>query len=305
MHRSVRLSAIAAAVLVLAGCGGGNGSDEGTARPDLQGLDITVGSAGEDRSVVLAEIYGQALEAKGATVVQAHDVGSPSEYLPKLERGEVTVIPELSDALLAYLVAPVPPVAKNVSEQVDAIEAALPAGLTILTPAAAEDKEAIVCRRDIVDEYGLATLSKLGDVSGEIVLGGPADFRTGSPFGLVGFKERLGADFRAFEPLPDVATVIDALESGAIDCGALRSTTFSGRGSSFATLDDDAAIVPNEAVVPLIVKDSASPEVQAVLDAVSSTLDTAGLAALMAQVRDEGVDPAQAASAWLEANDLS
>ena len=58
------------------------------------------------------------------------------------------------------------------------------------------------------------------------------------------------------------------------------------------TLDDDQLLVPSQVVVPLIGTAQATPEVQAVLDAASSTLDTAALRELLAKVELDGDDPA-------------
>ena len=57
--------------------------------------------------------------------------------------------------------------------------------------------------------------------------------------------------------------------------------------------------------MPLIGTAQATPEVQAVLDAASSTLDTAALRELLAKVELDGDDPAAVVRQWLQDNGLA
>ena len=58
-------------------------------------------------------------------------------------------------------------------------------------------------------------------------------------------------------------------------------------------------------MVPLIGAAQATPEVQAVLDAASSTLDTTALRELLAKVELDGDDPATVVRQWLQDNGLA
>jgi osmoprotectant transport system substrate-binding protein len=303
---------VAALVATLAGlmagaCGSSGGDDAaGAARAArLRGTEITVGSADFPESTLLGEIYAQALEARGANVTRRFGLGAREVYFPAAERGEVTLVPEYTNSLLSFVVRPDAPTATNVSEQVDALRAALPANLTVLTPSTAEDKDVIVCRRDVSDRYQLKTLSDLATVSGDIVLGAAPEFEERSPFGVAGLRDILGAEFKEFKPLGKGQQIVDALAAGEIQCGNLFSTNSYIRSNDLVTMQDDQVIVPNEAVIPLIAKDKATADVQAVLDAVSSTLDTNQLADLMVHVEQDGDAPADVAAGWLDANGLS
>ena len=52
---------------------------------------------------MLAEIYAGALEAKDFEVSKKLNVGSREAIFPAMERGEITVLPEYSGALLSYV----------------------------------------------------------------------------------------------------------------------------------------------------------------------------------------------------------
>ena len=113
---------------------------------------ITVGSADFPESQLLAQIYGQALEAAGFDVSYELGIGSREAYYGAIEGGEVGLVPEYTGSLLSFVVAPDQPEAANVDEQVDALGEALPEGLEVLTPSSAEDKDTIVCTQEVVDE---------------------------------------------------------------------------------------------------------------------------------------------------------
>jgi osmoprotectant transport system substrate-binding protein len=225
-------------------------------------------------------------------------IGSREAYYGAIEGGEVDLVPEYTGSLLSFLLAPEQPTATNVEEQVDALGEALPEGLEVLTPSTAEDKDTIVCTQEVVDEHGLTDLSSLFAVAGEITLGAPPEFEERTPFGIAGFRDLYDAEFAEFVPL-SYGDIAAALSGGAIDCGNIFSTDPAIATEGFIALEDDQAIVPNEAVLPLIQSEDVTPELAAVLDAVNAELDTETLAGLVAQVvtEAEGVDVV--AEEWL------
>ena len=81
---------------------------------------ITVGSANFPESELLAQIYGQALEAAGFDVTYELGIGAREAYLGAVEGGEVGLVPEYTGSLLAFI-SDEPPTATNVDEQVAAI----------------------------------------------------------------------------------------------------------------------------------------------------------------------------------------
>ena len=96
-------------------------------------------------------------------------------------------------------------------------------------------------------------------MSGEITLGGPPEFAERSPFGIPGFEESYGAEFAEFVPLEIGPPIVDALNANAINCGNLFSTDAAIEDNDFTVLEDDMNIVPNEAVIPLINVEKATP----------------------------------------------
>jgi len=259
---------------------------------------ITVGSADFPESQLLAQIYGQALEDAGFEVSYELGIGAREAYFGAVEDGEVDLVPEYTNSLLSFLIAPDQPTATDVDEQVSAIGDALPDGLEVLTPSTAEDKDTIVCSQDAVDEHSLTDLSSLFAVSGEITLGAPPEFETRSPFGIAGFAENNDAEFAEFVPL-SFSDIPAALSAGEIDCGNIFSTDPAITTEGFVALEDDLLIVPNEAVLPLVRSEVVTPELTAALDAVNGELDTETLTTLLAQVVVDAEGADVVAEEWL------
>jgi osmoprotectant transport system substrate-binding protein len=266
-------------------------SEPGASVPTGEPGAITVGSADFPESQLLAQIYGQALEAAGFDVSYELGIGSREVYYGAIEGGEVGLVPEYTGSLLSFLVAPDQPDATNVDEQLAALDEALPEELEVLPPSSAEDKDVIVCTQEVVDEFGLTDLSSLFENSAEITLGGPPEMETRTPFGIEGFSTIYGAEFAEFVPLAP-GDIPAALEAGEVDCGNIFSTDPAIDTGGFVALEDDLAIVPNEAVLPLVRSELVTPELTAALEEVNAALDTETLTSLVAQVVNEqlGVD---------------
>jgi osmoprotectant transport system substrate-binding protein len=288
----VRIGGAAALAFLLAACS--RGGPDATGSPDLAGVHLTVGSTRMDDSVLLAELYAQALEAKGATVTRRETLATRPDYFPLLVDGTLDLVPERSDLLLTWLTSSARPSARSATEQLDALATALPAGLTVLSPSAADDKDGIACRADVATDHELRTISDLEHSAARIRVGATPDQR-----GV------FGAALRAVTPLPDAEAVADALDEGAVDCATMRTSNPHIARDHLVPLDDDQLLVPSQVVVPLIGTAKATPAVQAVLDRVSSTLDTAALRELLAKVELDGEDLAAVVKQWLHDNGLA
>lgn len=264
---------------------------------------ITVGSADFPESQLIAQIYGQALAAAGFDVDYQLAIGSREIYFDAVSSGEVDLVPEYTNSLLSFVLRRDDPRARpeaaDVDEQIAALGEALPEGLEVLTPSAAEDKDVIVCTAATAEEFGLTNLSELAAVLDQITLGAPPEFEGRSPFGLAGFEQVLGAPpVGEFVPL-DVSGVADALAANQIDCGNLFSTMSVITTEGFVALEDDQTLVPNEAVLPLVRSDVVDEALTAALDDVNAALDTESLKELMVQIEVDAAAPDVVASEWL------
>jgi osmoprotectant transport system substrate-binding protein len=270
---------------------------------------LNVGSANFSENVLLAEIYAQALEAKGAKINRKLNIGDRETYYQALANGELDLMPEYTNSLLSYVLRlkdkNAVPTATTIQQQIDALNAALPSNLEVLPASTAEDKDVIVCNKTTEDKYGFKTLSDLAAKSGEITLGGPPEFATRSPFGIPGFQQLYNANFKSFVPLAIGTPMFDALNSNAVNCANVFSTMPEITENKLTALTDDKNIVPHEAVLPIIAKAKTSPQIEAVLAAVNAKLTTDELLKMMVDVGVNKKAEADVAKAWLTTNGLT
>ncbi|KQT47417.1 glycine/betaine ABC transporter substrate-binding protein [Aureimonas sp. Leaf454] len=236
---------------------------------------IVVGSADFPESQLLATIYAKALGAKGITTEVRASIGSREVYMPALLDGSIDLLPEYAGAALSYLDKTA--TAHSPADVAVALKAALPEGVSMLTPSAAQDADAVVVTSATAEKYKLKTIADLAPVAGEMVLGGPPEWKTRKE-GVVGLKEVYGLEFQSFRAL-DVGgpLTVSALSNGQVQAANLFSTDPAMAANDFVALEDVKNLFPAQNVVPVIATPKASEAVTTTLDAVSAALTTEDL----------------------------
>ncbi len=301
------LVVVAACALALAGCGS-RGDDplaketKEAAKPAAKDT-ISVGSGNFPEAVLLGEIYAGALEAKGVKVQRKLNIGAREAYLKGLDDGSIDLVPEYTGVLLQYYDKKA--TAAKPDEVYTALQSAVPAKLTVLEKSTAEDKDAVVVTAETAKKYKLKSIGDLKAHAEDMVLGGPPEWKT-RPTGVSGLKKLYGLEFQKFSSL-DVAgpITIEALKGGRVDAANLFTTQSAIPQNKFVVLDDPKLLFTAQNVVPLIVKDKASPKVTEALNGVSAKLDTAQLRDLVAQVEVDKKNAAAVAKEWLTTNGLA
>ena len=137
-------------------------------------------------------------------------------------------------------------------------------------------------------------------VAGGMILGAAPEFKTRTD-GLSGLKKVYGVNFGAFKPLDAGGPLtVGALKNGQIDAGNIFSTDPSISANGFVTLTDPKGLVEGEAVLPLIAKKAATPDVTETLDAVSGKLTTDNLKELVKRVEVDKDDAETVASDFID-----
>jgi len=305
LRRSLSLVAAGAAVVLgLTACGGGgNPVAGGSSQAPAAGDTIRIGSADFTESQLLAQIYGQALQAKGVQVEITPPIGSREVYYPALTDGSIDMVPEYTGTLLQYI-------KKDATETepdavYTALQAAVPAPLTVLDKAAAEDKDAVVVTQAYAQQNNLKTIADLAPLGGSITFGGPSEFQT-RPDGIPGLEKTYGLKFQAYTALDAGGPVtVKALADGQVQAADLFTTDPAIEANDFVVLEDPQSNFAAQNVVPLINSAKASDQVKQTLNAVQAKLTTEGLLQLntTANAPDKpNLD--QVAKDWLAANGL-
>ncbi len=296
--------------LVLSACGPGeDGSPAATdGDPTADLPTITIGSAPFWESAVVAEIYAQALEAKGFTVERQLELGPRDTTHAAITSGEINMVPEYLGGYLGQTFGGEP--TPDVDETHDALVAALAdVGLVAFEPTPGTDADGFAVRQETADELGLATMSDLAEVADQLAWGVAlqcADNVNCGP-GLERVYGIVLADLDV-ETLEACSTAIaDALNADAIDVAQVCTTQPEIERFNLVLLDDDGGLQPAQNLVPVVtqeVADAGGELLASTLNAVSEMLTTEELTSLGVTVVLDGESYAEAARQWLEDHPL-
>src|SRR5215468_5639195 len=264
---------------------------------------VVVASFNFPESELLAAIYGLAIRQAGIPVRLELDLGPRELVRPALEQGLADLVPEYVGTALKTM----QPGAKVAWADPAAVRNALAVAfagwhIQVLTPAAAQDQNAVAVTRATAARLHLRTVSDLRRVAGGLTIGGTPECPK-RPYCLPGLRSAYGLEFAAFEPFDTLPQRVTALLDGVVDVAVLTTTDGNLATGNLVVLADDRHLQPAENVVPVI-SDSAAARygkrLTGPLDAVSSRLTTNALLFLNWRVQVAGDDVVTGARAWLE-----
>jgi len=258
---------------------------------------ITIGSAGFTESVILADIYADALTAKGVTVKKKLNIGERAQYIAALKDGSIDFVPEYSGSILDFYDSKA--TAKSPSDVYTALESAVPATQAVLNPSAAQDSDTITVTKATAGKYKLVTIGDLAAVASQLTLGAPQQFQTRAD-GVPALKSVYSVAFGTFTPLQaGGAITVTALKTGTVDAADIFSTDPSIAANGFVSLTDDKSMFAAQNIVPLVTKSKMTQTIADAANAVSAKLDTATLGTLVGAVDLQKQAPDVVAKAWL------
>jgi osmoprotectant transport system substrate-binding protein len=306
-RRHVLGASLLALALFAAACGDSGEDDDGDAGGD-NGADkpsITVGVSGAfAENQIVAEMYAQLLDHHGYDVDTQLDIASREISQPALESGEIDVKPEYLGSLLLFL-DPEAAASGDPDENVVLLEPLLEEqGIALLEYSAANDTNAFVVTSETAEEFGLATVSDLAPVAGDLILGGPPECPK-RPFCIPGLEETYGVEFGDFKPL-DVGgpLTVEALDGGRIDVALLFSTSSVIGDKGWVVLEDDMNLQTAENITPVVSQEVLDDDITEALNSISALLTTENMTELNGRVEIDQEDPADVALDFLEQNGL-
>jgi osmoprotectant transport system substrate-binding protein len=291
---------LVALVLVLAACS--STSPPPPARTALEDDAVTVGSFDFPESVLIAELYGIALENRGYAVRYARSLGPRELVDPALARGLVELVPEYAGTALDFLsLGKRTPSSNILATRAALLQTLAHSDLVPLDAAPAQDSNAFVVTPETARRYGLRTISDLARVRPRLTFGGPPECPS-RPLCLAGLRSRYGLRVRAFLPLDAGGPLTrQAIEQDQVDVGLMFSTEPALVNAGLVALIDDRQLQPSENVTPLVNRATVrrfGPDLVDVVNRVSAKLTTADLRALNAQVA-AGSAVREVAGDWL------
>jgi osmoprotectant transport system substrate-binding protein len=318
LNRTLALGASMLVLVVSACTTGGGGSP--SAAPDGSAPagdlpEITVGSDGFYESALVAEIYAQALEAQGFTVNRQLEIGARDVRMAAFMAGEINLVPEYIGSGVRFLADTEGLEGEATADTAETL-AALQAQLAQLDPAATAfeaspgtDADGFVVRSETAEELGLATMSDLAEVAGDLTWGLPAECADNPSCGP-GLMDVYGIDIAALDVNNYDACstpMAEALNASEIDVAEVCTTQPDIERFGFVLLEDDGGLAPAQNLAPVLTQelaDAGGETLESTLNAVSALLTTEELTSLGVLVAVEQQSFEDVAAQWLADNGL-
>ena len=312
LKKSLIGAGVGLAALLLAACGTNNNplgttssaapSGSGSSAPGGSAA-IVVGSADFTESKVLAEIYSQALKAKGLQSSTKLGIGSREVYIKALQDQSISVVPEYTGNLLLYFDANA--TATTAEEVEKALPDALPSGLKVLKSSPAVDQDVYVVTKAYSEQNQITSLADLKKVASNAVLGGPPELEKRA-YGPQGLEKVYGAKFKEFKPYAKYPPKIADLDANKIQVATFFTTDSVISEKGYIELKDPNSLILPQNVLPLVRADvSDNATAVSALEAVQSALTTEDLITLDKKVDTDHQDPDQVAGDWLKSKGLA
>ncbi|MQA14102.1 MAG: glycine/betaine ABC transporter substrate-binding protein [Pseudonocardiaceae bacterium] len=294
MKRILALITTAVAVLATAACGssdpltGGDGGGDG-------GGSVVVGSANFPESVLLMEIYAEALRRAGAEVQTRPRLGTREITNAALQDGSISVMPEYTGNLLQSFDPDFTATAPD--EVYAALQQGLPERLEVLEYSEAQDSDVLVVTQQTSEQFGLTSMDQLAPLCGRFVLGAAAEWpqRWAGPIADI-----YGCTFqRVISTDSGGPVTIEALRSGAAQVVNLFTTDPVIEANGWVELADPKQMYPAQNIVPLVRSGALDQAGVDAFNAVSAALTTEELTELNRRIAEERAVPADLAKEFV------
>lgn len=307
-YRTLALGA-AALVLVLSACTPGGSGTSPSASAAAAKPTVKVGSAGFWESAVVAEMYAQALEAKGYTVERHLEIGERPALHAALTSGQVNLIPEYLGGLAGQGLG-ITDLSSDAQTAWNNMQSALTAkGWVSFDFSPGTDADGFAVRQETADKFSLATMSDLAAVADQLTWG-VAPGCPDNPVCGPGLKDTYGIDLSKLQvsSLPACSTdIATSLNDSAIDVAQVCTTQPEISSMNLVLLTDDKHLQPAQNMVPIAAKalaDAAPADFAATLNAIQAKLTTEALGKLGAAINLSHQDIPEAAKQFLKDSGL-
>jgi osmoprotectant transport system permease protein len=266
--------------------------------------DISVGSKDFTESIVLAEVFAQALEARGLKVERRYELGGNLAH-DSLVAGRIDAYPEYTGtSLMAILKHPPSTEARAVYEQVKR-EYAARFDVEVGPPLGFEDTFAVLVRSADAGRLNLKTVSDAAVHAPRWRAGFGQDFMSRAD-GYEGFARAYGLRFAGRPREMDLSLSYRALASGEVDVIAGNSTDGMIATLGLTQLEDDRHYFPPYEAVLLARRDTLErlPRAREVLQKLAGSISTEEMRRLNYEVDGKKRAAADVVREWLRAKGL-
>lgn len=253
--------------------------------------DLSIGSKNFTESIILGELYAQALEREGLSVRRKFNLGGTLIAHEALKNRQIDLYPEYTGTGLIDVLRVSPP--KDEEKAFLRLSGVYQKrwGLRWLKPAEANNSQGLVMTRSLAEKHDIATLSDLAGKSSQFSLGSIPEFEERED-GLRGLKDYYGGFRFKRTALYDNGLKYQVLERGDVDVTVAFTTDGALTDPELRLLEDDRQFWPAYRIAPVMTEEALNehPEVVEILNRISATLDTETLQALNHKVDQQKQD---------------
>jgi osmoprotectant transport system substrate-binding protein len=265
---------------------------------------IKLGSKNFTEEYVLAELYRQALQAKGFKVESKGSLGSSELADTALTSGKINMYPEYTGVIVLDLAhKSSPKTAAATFRAAKAFEEKR--GFTVLNRTPFFDTDTVAVLTATAKKYGLHKIPDLAKFKGTFRYAGFPECATRITC-FVGLKRIYGLKHLSFVSIGSIP-VTTLLDQHKADGGDIFSTDPSLAGGKYRVLTDTKHIFGFQNVVPVVSKQlvkQLGPKFTKTVNAVSAKLTIQAMIAMNKAVAVDQKTPASVAKAFLQANHL-
>jgi osmoprotectant transport system substrate-binding protein len=306
--RSLALALLAA--LAVAGCGGSRAGDGGAAagatRPGAGRPPVMLGTKVSPVSVLLGQLYAQALRAQGYAVELKQVVGTARDAVSGLHDATLDAMPLPVDALDDALGVPARRAPSAAVAYARGRAAAARRGLVLLAPTPFRAATALAVLPAFARRHAVASVADLARIA-HVRLGASPGFYARPRIGLAALRRTYGIASLTYFPLT-TGVQYQVLDAGKIDVAQVATTDGQLASGTYALLADPRHLFGFEQLVPVVptrVLAAEGPAFAHTLDAVSARLGPRAMQQLNAGVALHHDSPEQVARDFLRAHGLA
>ena len=294
MKKVRRIAPIALSVLVLlgvlvaAGCGSqqqsGQGTGTGASATAAKAAPIRVGSKNFTESLILGNLYADALEDNGLKVTRDLNLADTVVHT-SLVNNQIDLYPEYTGTgLLSILKLPMQTDPQTVYDTVKA-DYLKKWDIVWLDYAPANDSQGLAITKAAADKYHITDISDLQKHASQLRFATQGEFDLRAD-GLPALAKAYGPFAWKSEKTYDTSLLATVMLSGQADVAPLYTTAGDLANPKLVALRDDKQVWPPYNVAPVVRGGAlkAHPQIATILDAVDKTLTTKKLTALNAKV---------------------
>lgn len=263
---------------------------------------IVVGAKQFTEGFLLSELYSLALEDNGYKVDRMFQM-STDTLIPAMDKGEVDLYPEYIGTALTDILGQELETDKDKVYETDSKLFMDEHKIKYLDLTNVQDKLCMVMKKEKAEEMGITNLTDLQKKAGELVLGSVGNFSERED-DLLRMNKFYGEyKFKGIEEI-DYTLIYSLLDDGTVDVVCANTTDAALSSGDYAVLDEDITIWPPQFVGPIVRNEVVEkyPEIEEILNNVSSKLDTDTMVKLNGRVDVDGEEYEDVAKDFYENN---